>query len=122
MDGLMMIPSPIGRLMLCEEEGKLTGIFFENTIKGDEQERATPLLLETKRQLDEYFLGNRKEFDLPIEPKGTDFQKKVWAALCEIPYGETRSYGQVAAMAGNPKVARAVGMANHNNPISIVVP
>ena len=66
--------------------------------------------------------GERKKFDLPLNPKGTDFQKQVWKILCEIPYGETRSYKQIAEAIGNPKAVRAVGMANHRNPLLIVVP
>ncbi len=71
---------------------------------------------------DEYFAGGRKDFDLPLCPRGTEFQKKVWSALREIPYGETRAYGEIAAAVGNPKAARAVGMANNRNPISVIVP
>ena len=76
----------------------------------------------TALQLREYFSGKRKDFDLPLEPQGTDFQKKVWKALTEIPYGETRSYKDVAEEAGSPKAFRAVGQANHNNPITIIIP
>ena len=80
------------------------------------------LLQRTVRELDEYFAGKRKAFDLPLSLHGTPFQLRVWAALQQIPYGETRSYAQVAAMAGNAKACRAVGMANHHNPVSILVP
>ncbi|MCI8387791.1 MAG: methylated-DNA--[protein]-cysteine S-methyltransferase [Clostridiales bacterium] len=73
-------------------------------------------------QICEYFNGQRFVFDIPIKPKGTEFQQKVWKALCEIPYGETRTYGEIAAAVGNPKACRAVGMANHCNPICIVIP
>lgn len=86
------------------------------------KQQETPLLVMAKQQLLEYMAGKRKEFDLPLSLKGTEFQKKVWAALTEIPYGETRTYGQIAAVVGNPKAGRAVGMANHRNPVSIVVP
>ena len=81
-----------------------------------------PLLKKAVKQLDEYFAGRRKEFNLPLSMKGTAFQKKVWAALQEIPYGETRSYGDIAKAIGKPKAARAVGMANNRNPVSIIVP
>ena len=74
------------------------------------------------RELEEYFAGRRQKFDVPLDVDGTPFQKKVWAALCTIPYGETRSYGDIARQVGNPRGARAVGMANHENPIAIVVP
>ena len=75
-----------------------------------------------KQELEEYFAGTRQTFDLPLAPKGTAFQQKVWAALREIPYGQTRSYGEIAAIVGNPKASRAVGMANNQNPISILIP
>lgn len=121
--------SPIGRLMLEEEDGALVRVAFEREIPAGIEEQAEELPLQTKevlekaeRQLDEYFAGERKIFNLPLAPKGTEFQKKVWAALRDIPYGETRSYGQIAAAVGNPKASRAVGMANHRNPISIIVP
>lgn len=81
-----------------------------------------PVVQETVRQLDEYFAGKRREFSVPIKTQGTDFQEKVWAALRKIPYGETRTYGQIAAQVGNPKAGRAVGGANHNNPIMILTP
>ena len=121
--------SPIGRLMLEEEDGALVRVAFEREIPAGIEEQMEELPLQAKevlekaeRQLDEYFAGERKVFNLPLAPKGTEFQKKVWAALCDIPYGETRSYGEIAAAVGNPKASRAVGMANHRNPISIIVP
>ena len=73
-------------------------------------------------ELREYFDGKRREFDLPLAPEGTDFQKRVWEELCKIPYGETRSYGEIAAALGNTRAARAVGLANNKNPIPIIVP
>lgn len=82
----------------------------------------TPLLRETNRQLQEYFREKRKEFDIPLFRQGTEFQQKVWKALCQIPYGETRSYGEIAEMIGNPKASRAVGGANNRNPVLIIVP
>ena len=82
----------------------------------------TPLLRRTRRQLEEYFSGARKAFSLPLAPAGTPFQRLCWDALCQIPYGETRSYGQQAAAIGRPKACRAVGGANHRNPISIIIP
>jgi len=83
---------------------------------------STELTDKTAMQLDEYFTGKRKHFDLPLQPKGTDFQRSVWKALQEIPYGETRSYKQIAEAIGNPKACRAVGLANNRNPIWIVIP
>ena len=82
----------------------------------------SPLQREVDKQMGEYFEGKRKEFDLPLRPEGTDFQKKVWNALLEIPFGETRSYQDIANAVGSPKACRAVGMANHQNPIIIVIP
>ena len=82
----------------------------------------TPLLQETEEQLNEYFAGARREFDLPLAPKGTAFQKAVWAEMNKIPYGEVRTYGQLAAALGKPKAARAVGGACHCNPIAILQP
>ena len=81
-----------------------------------------PLLAEAARQLHEYFTGERKAFDLPLSIKGTDFQQAVWNALMDVPYGETRTYGEIAKAIGKPKAARAVGMANNRNPVSIVIP
>ena len=85
-------------------------------------EEATPLLLEACRQLREYFAGERKAFALPLAPAGTEFQKKVWAALRDIPWGETRSYGDIARAIGKPAASRAVGMANGRNPLPIFIP
>ena len=81
-----------------------------------------PLLLETSRQLREYFAGSRRTFDLPLEFRGTEFQRRAWSALLTIPYGETRTYGQMAEQIGNPTAVRAVGAANGRNPISIIAP
>ena len=86
------------------------------------RKKETPLLRECQRQLEEYFAGKRFKFSLPIELEGTNFQKKVWQALTCIPYGEVWSYRELAQAVGNPKACRAVGMANHNNPISIIIP
>lgn len=86
------------------------------------QRNARPLLAEACKQLDEYFAGNRTQFDLPLLLEGTDFQRKAWTTLCNIPYGETVSYGEEARRMGMPKAVRAVGGANHANPIAIIVP
>ena len=111
----------IGKLYIAEEDGYLVELGSGEAQARDILE-TTQLLEQTKQQLQEYFAGNRCEFVLPICGKGTDFQKKVWKALCEIPYGETRTYGEIAAMIGNPKASRAVGVACNKNPIIIVVP
>jgi methylated-DNA-[protein]-cysteine S-methyltransferase len=93
-------------------------------LKTDEKGSGTPSELSelASQQLSEYFSGKRKSFDLPLEPQGTEFQKKVWSALLEIPYGETRSYKDIAERIGNPKACRAVGGANNKNPIVIIIP
>lgn len=110
----------LGSVTFVEEDGALLAITTHRPYEGIEQE--TALIKEANRQLSEYLKGERKAFDLPLNPKGTDFQKRVWRALCDIPYGETRSYKQIAEAIGNPKAVRAVGMANNRNPITIVVP
>ena len=115
------ISSPIGDLTLTEEEGALTGLYFGRLSRPGE-EGPTALLEETARQLREYFAGQRREFDLPLRLRGTAFQMQVWQALQAIPYGEVRTYGEIARAIGKPKACRAVGMANHHNPISIIVP
>lgn len=116
--------TPIGRIAIAEEAGKLVEFHFERRAAGLEgvSISETPAHKEAYRQLMEYFAGSRKKFELPLAPKGTAFQMKVWQALTEIPYGETRTYGQIAAIAGNPKASRAVGLANNRNPIPVFIP
>lgn len=121
------MPSPIGRLRLIASETALTGIWFEqgrDVARGDPTlvERATPLLDRTRSQLEEYFAGSRRQFDLPLEPRGTEFQRKVWKQLLAIGYGETTSYGALARDLGDAQASRAVGLANGSNPIPIVIP
>jgi len=110
----------LGSVTFVEEDGALLAITTHRSYEGIEQE--TALIKEAYQQLSEYLKGERQMFDLPLNPRGTDFQKRVWQALCDIPYGETRSYKQIAEAIGNPKAVRAVGMANNRNPITIVVP
>lgn len=113
--------SPVGCLRLEEEDGCLTGVHFEqepSVLYADD----TVLLRQTEQQLAEYFAGSRTEFSIPLRLKGTDFQRRVWRVLQTISYAQTMSYGQVAALAGNPKACRAVGMANNRNPVAIIVP
>ena len=110
----------LGSVTLVEEDGALLAISTHRSWEGIVQE--TPLIKEAYRQLNEYLQGNRKTFHLPLRMKGTDFQVNVWKALCDIPYGETRSYKQIAEAIGNPKAVRAVGMANNKNPLLVVVP
>ena len=111
--------SPAGLLTDTEENGAIVSLHF-----GGEWETPprTPLLQEVQRQLTAYFSGALREFDLPLAPRGTPFQCAVWQTLREIPYGEVRSYGEIAAAIGRPNACRAVGMACHVNPIAIVVP
>jgi len=91
-------------------------------LTGDFKTLETPLIRKAAAQLDEYFKGKRKTFDLPLALHGTAFQTRVWEALQNIPYGQTVSYGQIAAAAGNPKACRAAGMANNRNPVTIIIP
>lgn len=111
--------SPIGLLTVEETNGAITALRFG----GDAvSEPSTPLLRQAKQQLNEYFTARRRHFDLPLCPHGTPFQKAAWSALCRIPYGQVRTYAQQAAAIGKPKACRAIGMANHNNPIPIFIP
>lgn len=124
------VPSPVGPLRLWADPEALTAIEFHpfaETPPGDPAPvaggGAEELLTEAERQLAAYFAGERHDFDLPLAPAGTPFQQRVWGALREIPYGETRSYGQVARTLGLvPGASRAVGLANGRNPIPVVVP
>ena len=114
--------SGIGPLVIVEENGALLRVSFGSMPDPAAETRKSPLITETVAQLEEYFQQKRRVFSLPLDPCGTVFQKKVWQALQEIPYGETMSYGQIARMVDSPKAFRAVGMANHCNPIVIIVP
>jgi len=114
---------PIGKIGIAEERDAITDIFFGGNLGTlNVEEKETPLIQEAAKQLEDYFAGERKDFDLPLAPKGTPFQLKVWQALTTIPYGETRSYKQIAEQIGNSRACRAVGLANNRNPIAIVVP
>src|SRR5882672_4080432 len=123
-----MVGSPVGGLKLVASNEGLAAILWEN----DDPRRVRlnivakddnhPILLEAERQLEEYFSGRRKTFDLTLDFAGTEFQNKVWQALLTIPFGETRSYGQIAQQIGRPDAVRAVGAANGKNPISIIAP
>ena len=121
MEKVFFYDTPVGKLCIGEEDDSITRVTWSKVPQEYIQEE-TELILSCKIQLEEYFAGNRKQFDLPLAPKGTDFQKRVWKALTDIPYGETRTYGKIAAAVGSPKAARAVGMANNKNPIGIIVP
>jgi methylated-DNA-[protein]-cysteine S-methyltransferase len=120
--------SPVGSLTLVATEDGLAAILWENDrprrvrLNLDAEEGGHPVLVETERQLEEYFAGRRKRFALKLDLSGTTFQRQVWNALMTIPFGETRSYGQIAKQIGNPSAVRAVGAASGRNPISIVAP
>lgn len=114
-------PSLLGPLTFCEEDGYLTAIHTHGPVK-EAREQETEVIRRAYAQLTEYLAGERQTFDLPLAPRGTAFQQRVWQALCRIPYGETRSYKQIAEAIGHARAVRAVGMANHCNPLLIVVP
>jgi len=107
--------------VICDEEWVL-GVEFGSEAPKEGLKKSTDLIKKTVLQLNEYLIGERTEFDLPLKPEGTAFQKKVWEALCTIPYGQTRSYKEIAVQIGNEKGCRAVGMANNRNPIPIIIP
>lgn len=117
--------SPVGPLTLVSDGAAIAGIYFAESKHGAPPEGPhgeDKILLAAKKQLDSYFSGKRRTFDLALAPRGTPFQTRVWNALTKIPYGETKSYGAIAAMIGSPKAVRAVGAANGRNPIPIVIP
>lgn len=122
------VASPVGELTLVASDKGLAAILWENDdpdrvrLAPRSEDRAHPVLREAERQLGEYFAGTREAFDLPLDFHGTDFQKRVWQQLLAIPFGETRSYGEIARALGQPGASRAVGAANGKNPISIVAP
>ncbi|MDE1167320.1 MAG: methylated-DNA--[protein]-cysteine S-methyltransferase [Pseudomonas sp.] len=122
------LPSPVGELTLVADGPHLVAVLWENDKPG--RVRLGPLLAapdcpvlgQVARQLDEYFAGSRQQFALALAFKGTEFQKKVWQALLTIPFGQTRSYSDIAVQIGHPQAVRAVGAANGRNPISIIAP
>lgn len=122
------INSPVGKLTLVASDKGLVAVLWENDkptrVRLAElvEKGSDWVLLEAERQLKEYFAGKRRSFSVPLDMRGTRFQKSVWQALLAIPFGQTRSYGQLAKQLGNPEAARAVGAANGKNPISIIVP
>ena len=123
-----LMDSPIGELRIVEQDGAITAIEFSPLREHDGRPRGrrsdtSPVLVETVRQLRAYFDHDLKEFDLPLAPAGSDFQKSVWAQLLRIGYGDTASYGEIAKRLGRTNAAsRAVGLANGSNPIPIVIP
>lgn len=123
-----IIPSPVGKLTLVASDKGLAAVLWDH----DDPKRMRlgelaespnhPILLQTEQQLNEYFAGKRTVFTIDLDMVGTAFQKKVWEALLTIPFGETRTYGDIARQVGNPKASRAVGAANGRNPVSIITP
>jgi len=117
---------PIGELKIAEKDGCVVYVTLAGgagkDVPEDYERRETKVIKQAAAQLTEYFAGKRKVFDLPLEFRGTDFQKSVWEALLEIPWGETKTYGEIAKRIGNPKAQRAVGMANNRNPIAVICP
>ena len=122
------LQSPVGRLKLVAGDAGLVAVLWEDEdpdrvrLGGLVERPDHAVLAETSRQLGAYFAGRRRSFTVKLDFRGTDFQKQVWAALLAIPFGETRSYGQIARALGRPNAARAVGAANGRNPISIIAP
>ena len=112
------IDTPVGKMYLSSDGDSITELKFGTCEKDNPDE----VLLIAKAELEEYFEGTRKSFTVSLKPKGTVFQQSVWKALCEIPYGETATYGEIAKKIGNEKACRAVGMANNRNPIAIIIP
>ena len=117
-----MFDTPLGTMAAGEEDGCITRIYLPNTPMPRLMPHKTPLLERAQGQILEYFNGQRQVFDLPLSPVGTQFQQTVWKALLDIPSGETESYGELAARIGCPGGARAVGLANRNNPLPILIP
>lgn len=120
--GRLAVDTPFGPMVL-EGEAALTRLWLPNALpdnrgRGEE----SPLLRAARTQLLEYLSGARRSFDLPLDPAGTAFQRSVWEALRAIPYGQTRTYGEIAAAVGRPRAVRAVGQANHVNPLPIFIP
>jgi methylated-DNA-[protein]-cysteine S-methyltransferase len=118
--------SPVGPLILTRTDEGLTGLAFAHRYRANGADAGAPNddadFADVRVQLDEYFAGEREDFDLPLAPHGTPWQLRVWNALLELPYGQTTSYGAIAASLGEPGAARAVGLANGQNPIAIIVP
>ena len=121
-----VVDSPIGPLTLLAREGRLTNLVMVDQAHGvtppPDSRRDDDAFAGVAEQLAEYFAGDRRDFDLPLELEGTEFQRRVWAQLRAIPYGETISYGELARRVGNPRASRAVGLANGRNPVAVIVP
>ena len=117
------VSTDLGQFGLVASETELTHLFFDGeTPRFDTTGQATPLLRQAAAELQQYLSGKRQQFTVPLDPAGTEFFRRAWQALIAIPYGETRSYQQIAAMVGNAKACRAVGLANNRNPLPIFIP
>jgi len=123
MKNIYYYKTSIGKICIEENGMEITKVYLDNDdVSSDKNLNETVLIKETAKQFVEYLEGKRKRFEIPLVLEGTDFQKKVWTALLNIPYGKTCSYSEIAETIGQPKSARAVGMANNKNPILILVP
>jgi len=121
---LMFLDTEIGQVGIAESSGLLTRVYLPSELPAMDSylHQDTTVLVLAAQQLIAYLAGDRQEFDLPLAPKGTRFMHGVWAALCTIPYGEVRTYSEIALAVGSPHAARAVGLANHHNPIPLIIP
>jgi methylated-DNA-[protein]-cysteine S-methyltransferase len=122
-----MANTPVGRLLLVANADALVKIVFLDATPSEQKDdtdnaETHPVLVQAVNELNAYFAGQRLEFDVAVNLTGTPFQQQVWQALQQIPYGDIASYGDIARLVGNPKAARAVGMANNRNPVPIIVP
>ncbi len=117
-----LLPSPLGELTICADDSGITAVAFPGEIACHGAANPNALVRKAVAQLQGYFAGRRTVFDLPLHAGGTRFQRAVWRALCAVPYGSTASYGDIAVAIGSPRAARAVGLANGQNPIAILVP
>jgi methylated-DNA-[protein]-cysteine S-methyltransferase len=122
MPAMMTMRSPIGTLCLCAEDDQLVGLHLPDRPAPSGPRQSSEVLRRTAAQLTEYFAGQRRDFDLPLAPSGTEFQIEVWRALAQIPFGVTCSYGELSRAIGRPSASRAVGAANGRNPIAIILP
>jgi methylated-DNA-[protein]-cysteine S-methyltransferase len=125
MHAIAFRPSPFGRIGLEETDGAIVRLYLavdSSSLAMDAVYRETDLLRRAFAQLEAYWQGELRVFDLPLAPQGTEFMRQVWRQLCAVPYGQTATYRDIAAAVGNPKACRAVGLANHRNPIPIFIP
>ncbi|MHC1720427.1 MAG: methylated-DNA--[protein]-cysteine S-methyltransferase [Clostridiaceae bacterium] len=124
MENIFFYETSIGKVMFADDGYSITKLYYRDKGPIDKEHviKETELIKKAYGELVEYLEGKRKSFDIPLAPKGTEFQMNVWKALQEIPYGETRTYKEIAETIGNPKACRAVGLSNNRNPISIIIP